>query len=120
METQEQGHSLKNVEKTNNSNSSKIGILKEQSGDENITDISENKQMFERIKVEETPFEIIGSEKTGWWISLGAFRLCEPQLKSSCERMIREKDWEMIINVLCAIMAGKDMETIEKATKKQA
>lgn len=119
METQAQKHSLKNVRETDKENSSKVGILKEQSGDNNITDISENKEMFERHKVEGTPFEIIGKDKN-YWISLGAFRLSRNQTKEECIKDIETRNWELIINVLCAIMAGKDMETIENAIKKQA
>lgn len=120
METQEKSHIGMSARETNKENSSKGGILKETSGNESITDISENQELIHREKVENTPFEIIGGEGR-YWLSMGLFRLSEP--KSTIEevkQIVNEKGWETIINVMCAIMAGRDMELMSQAKSKQA
>lgn len=120
METQENGHTGTNVKETNNSKSGKAGILKEQSGNENIPDLDENKQLIDREPIPNSPFELIGNEQVGYWASMGLFRLNAPtRTKEETIEIIEERGWEILINVICGIMAGRDMEIMKQAEKKQ-
>lgn len=98
----------------------KRGILKETTGDENIPDISENELQISREKIEGTPFEIIYQESIGYWLSMGIFRLSEPkETAEEIKLVILDKGWDTIINVMCAIIAGRDMELIKESQKNQ-
>lgn len=120
METQGKELIGTSAKKTSNSNYGKIGILKEQSGDESINDISENKEMLKRTKVDNTPFEIIGDGEDNNWISMGMFRLSQGnKTVTELKREIGTTNWELVVNVLCAVMYSRDMEIQENATKKQ-
>lgn len=108
-----------NARKISNLRSGK-GILKESSGDENIPNLDENRELVERKKIDGTPIEVIGNKEVGYWASMGLFRLTEK--KKSMEEVeyeVESKGWEIIINVMCAIMAGRDMEIMEAAKKKE-
>jgi hypothetical protein len=115
----ELSNTAENAKKTDNLKSGR-GILKTQSGDENIPDLDKGQELIEREKIYNSPFELIGNQEIGYWIALGAFRISEKGTKSEKLREVENKDWDLIINVLCAIMAGKDMEEAQKALTKQA
>lgn len=120
MEAQEQEQSHTNAKETDRLNSGKKGILKEHSGDENIPSLDENKELIERVKIKGTPIEVIGSKEVGYWASMGLFRLTEK--RDTIDEVVyevEEKGWEIMINVMCAIMAGRDMEIIEAAKKNE-
>ena len=115
----ELSNTAENAKKTDNLKSGR-GILKTQSGDENIPDLNKGQELIEREKIHNSPFELIGNQEIGYWIALGAFRISEKGSKAEKLREVENKDWDLIINVLCAIMAGKDMEEAQKALTKPA
>lgn len=109
-----------NAKKTGNLSSGKKGILKEQSGDEKIPNLDEGRELIERVKIEGAPIEVIGSSEVGYWASMGLFRLTEK--RDTIEEVkyeVEERGWEIMINVMCAIMAGRDMEIIEASKKNE-
>lgn len=118
METQEKGQYGTNAKKTDNSKSSKVGILKEQSGDESITDISENKEVLLREKIPNTPIEVVGNDELGYWIGITNFRLTAP-VKTEEEAMDRavSTDWEAILNLYGALKMMEEMAKQEAENK---
>lgn len=115
----ELSNTAENAKKTDNLKSGR-GILKNQSGMEDIPDLEASQELIEREKIHNSPFELIGNKEVGYWIALGAFRISEKGSKAEKLQEVENKEWDLIINVLCAIMAGKDMEEAQKALTKQA
>lgn len=109
-------NTLLQEEEERNLNSSKEGILKRETGDETIPNLSKNTTLLTRKKVKGTPFEIIGQENVGYWVSMGIFRLSEPtETLEEAEELVKTPTWDMIINVICGIIGGKEMEEARKA-----
>lgn len=117
-ETPEQEQFGTNAKETDKQNSSKMGILKSQSGDETITDISENKELLTREKVENSPIELVGNEELGYWIGITNFRLTEPvKDKQTVKDRIEFTDWEAILNLYGALKMMEEMAKAEAETK---
>lgn len=114
-ETQGQEQFGTNAKETDKQNSSKEGILKSQSGDETITDISENKELLTREKVENSPIELVGNEELGYWIGITNFRLTEPvKEKQLVKDRIEFTDWEAILNLYGALKIMEEMEKLKQ------
>lgn len=119
METQEQKQSGTNAKKTGNKNSGKEGILKSQSADETITDISENEELFTNTQVERTgTIRLVGNEKVGYWLAIANFRLNEPLATIEEAQEIAEKPtWETIVNLIGAIGLLEKGQKMAEETK---
>lgn len=124
MKEQQQSQSDTNVNEIDNSTYSKkkgAGILKEQSGEESIPNLEENTKEFERETIEGTPLEIIGNDQIGYWVAMGMFRLTEPQSTiEEVRKRLHDNDWELLINLMCALINAKELSDIQKAKTKQA
>lgn len=92
----------------------KTGILKKSltdaQGVSNIPYLDENTELITNTDIEKTPFKLIGSETTGYWVAMGPYRLTEAKnTKEEVIHELNEKTWEMIGNFIYAIMAGRDI-----------
>lgn len=113
------GHtSAPNADNTNSSK--KEGVLKKETGDETIPDISTNKPIMTREKIEDLPFEIIHQEEIGWWLGMGICRLNAPvQSKAELMYKMQGTNWELVINIIGAIMMMNELEKNKTYEKEQ-
>lgn len=85
---------------------------------QNTNNQKSNTQLVERERVENTGFEIIGNEENGYFIALGTYRLTQAQSKKECLRMIKTKDYELLLGLIGACIEANKIQT--EQDKKQA
>ena len=115
--TSQNGHTY--AASPDNSNYSKEGVLKKETGDETIPNLGEGKQLITREKIEGLPFEIIHQEEIGYWLGMGVCRLTKPvDARWKIEELMGQTNWELVINIIGAIMIMNEMkETPELSVK---
>lgn len=64
------------------------------------TNNQKSSQLYEKERYEETAFDIIGNEEYGYFVAIGKYRLTEPQTKDECIKMIKEKDYKIILSLI--------------------
>lgn len=84
-------------------------LLSIQSGTEKLnTNNNQSSQLVDKERVENTGFDIVGNQDHGYFVALGAFRITKAQSKEECNRMINEKDYELIIGLIGACMQANN------------
>lgn len=113
--TSQSGHT--SAEKKNNKASGE-GILKRETKNSEIPNMEENTPVIIRDEIA-AGLEIITQEGLGSWIALGAFRLSEPSSKEEAMKKIENKDWEVITNLMQALIMGNNMQMAQAAQEAQ-
>lgn len=82
------------------------------------TDNQQSSQTIKREPVKDTGFEIITIEGKGSFITLGKFRLTDlKETPELCRDMIRNRDWELILGLMGAVLQNND--EIKEENEKQ-
>jgi hypothetical protein len=75
-----------------------------------------NTELVQRHPVENTPFEIVGNPDYGYFITLGIYRLTSTkQTIKDCEKLIKNKDWEVITGIIGAILQAEHTQKQQDA-----
>lgn len=72
---------------------------------------SDNSQLISRNKIENTPFEIVGSDERGYFIALGRYKLTtnKPTLNEARECLVKEQ-YNIIANMIAVIFDVNNLE----------
>lgn len=81
---------------------SKRDELRSQTGAREVPN-SEYSELVERYPVD--IFMVVGNPDKGYFVGLGQFRLTEPAGKQETEDKIKNRDWELIMNLMMAVGA---------------
>lgn len=66
-------------------------------------------KLIHREKIEGTPFEIIGDDENGWFLSVGKFKLTENKATEVEARMaLHDEMWNIILNLI--VIFNKEIE----------
>lgn len=73
-----------------------------------------NSLTIERDIIPDTPFTIVGTEKDGYWLTMGKHRITKPcKTKKEVLKKLKEKDWTLITAIMIAFVY--DRELVDKA-----
>lgn len=74
-------------------------LLKLQSN-ANEPDKSESGKLIEREEVPGTRFIIVGTQKTGYFVTFGKYQVTHTTTKEECRELIEKKDWELVFALM--------------------
>lgn len=72
--------------------------------------VIEKNEIISTRTVEGTPFKIIDTEK-GAFIGFGRYRVSELTTVEDCRKIIEDKEWELLLSVVNAIVAEEILLT---------
>lgn len=86
-------------------------LLQLQSTTQTADNLNSNSQLIEKEIHPGTAFQIVGNKEQGYFVALGYYRITEIHTKEECQRMINEKDYELILGLINAsiIISKKDI-----------
>lgn len=92
--------------------------LQTNAAEANKANSSENEELVQRVEIEGTPFYRVKlHDKPGWFVALGRYSLTTPDLEAEeAERLVREKDWTLLFNVM-RLIAGDEILINEEVKK---
>lgn len=63
--------------------------------------------MITNEAIDGTPFNMVGTDEKGYWVTYGIFRLTEAKkTKEEALDVIREPNWNTIVSVVYSVAAG--------------
>jgi len=72
---------------------------------------SSNEELVTRKAVPGTPFILVGTEETGYMITLGRYQVTKRyQHPEEAEEAVYEKTWEMLMGVMYALIQDEKLE----------
>jgi hypothetical protein len=72
-------------------------------------------EIIEKDRIPNTPFDVIGNTKLGYFIALGRFRISEKiQEKYTAENYLEDHKWEITMNCISAALQGYEEEQRNK------
>jgi hypothetical protein len=81
------------------------------SADGNQNSLNYGEELIERERIENTPLDIIGNTKLGYFLALGRFRVSEKfEHKNIAEDHLESHKWEIIMNCISAALQGYEEE----------
>lgn len=87
--------------------------------DENQNNIPSGKQLLEREKITDTPFELIGNEEIGYFISLGKYRISEIMTnKKIAIESLEKEQWNYIVRIIVTLIEDIYDNKIQESAKK--
>lgn len=79
-------------------------LLQSQTNVEEKENNSTSSELIIREKIEGTPFTLIKLESTGWFLTLGKYRMSEPvDNKEELIQKVIDKDWNLILDTICTL-----------------
>lgn len=82
---------------------------------------TENEQLIEKIHIEGTGFDIIKIEGKRCFVAIGNYRVTKEQTEAECRQMIKDKDYELLIGLIGAVIQSSHAEdkdiTIKEVTR---
>ncbi|AXH75106.1 MAG: hypothetical protein [Microviridae sp.] len=93
-------------------------LLQSQTGAENQNN-SDSSRLIEREAVEGTPLIIVGSEETGWMITLGKYQVSRRYpVKEMAIDAVSNRDYELLLSLMSVILEQNIRMYVEAEAKK--
>lgn len=64
-------------------------------------------KLIENIDVPATPFTLVGNPENGYFITLGKYKLTEPQSLRQCQLLIEKRDYELLFAMIGVAIAER-------------